>query len=88
MGCCLGGTANETDPSARICAHIGLATNPDFMLSKPGLGGDEGVMILKNEIRGKKSKKNLIFVSQKFSGNISILGNTIGSSSQPGYYHS
>jgi len=50
MGCCLGGTANETDLSARICAQIGLATNPDFMLSKPGIGADEGVMILSNEM--------------------------------------
>ena len=50
MGCCLGGTANETDLSARICAQIGLATGPDFMLSKPGIGADEGVMILSNEM--------------------------------------
>jgi methylaspartate ammonia-lyase len=50
IGCCLGGTANETDLSARICAQIGLATNPDFMLSKPGIGADEGVMILSNEM--------------------------------------
>jgi methylaspartate ammonia-lyase len=50
MGCCLGGTANETDLSARICAQIGLATAPDFMMTKPGLGADEGYMILTNEM--------------------------------------
>ncbi|AJC21610.1 methylaspartate ammonia-lyase [Pandoraea pulmonicola] len=50
MGCCLGGTANETDLSARITAQIGLATGPDFMLSKPGIGADEGIMILANEM--------------------------------------
>ena len=50
MGCCLGGTANETDLSARICAQIGLATSPDFMMTKPGLGADEGYMILTNEM--------------------------------------
>lgn len=50
MGCCLGGTANETDISARISAQIGLATGPDFMLSKPGIGADEGLMILTNEM--------------------------------------
>ncbi|AOB32435.1 hypothetical protein AKI39_19475 [Bordetella sp. H567] len=50
VGCCLGGTANETDLSARICAQVGLATGPDFMLSKPGIGADEGVMILTNEM--------------------------------------
>lgn len=50
MGCCLGGTANETDLSARVTAQIGLATGPDFLLSKPGIGADEGLMILTNEM--------------------------------------
>ncbi|MDB5487270.1 MAG: hypothetical protein JWQ58_985 [Reyranella sp.] len=50
IGACLGGTANETDQSARICTHIGLACGPDFMLSKPGLGGDEALMIQQNEM--------------------------------------
>lgn len=49
-GVCLGGSANETDQSARITAHIALACQPDFILSKPGLGGDEGMMILTNEM--------------------------------------
>jgi methylaspartate ammonia-lyase len=50
MGACLGGTANETDQSARISTHIGLACSPDFMLSKPGLGIDEALMIQTNEM--------------------------------------
>jgi methylaspartate ammonia-lyase len=50
MGSSLGGTANETDHSARICTHIGLACSPDFMLSKPGLGVDEALMIQSNEM--------------------------------------
>jgi methylaspartate ammonia-lyase len=50
MGACLGGTANETDHSARISTHIGLACGPDFMLSKPGLGADEALMIQTNEM--------------------------------------
>ena len=50
MGWCLGGTGNDTDQSARIAAHIALACRPDFMLSKPGLGGDEALMILRNEM--------------------------------------
>ncbi len=50
MGACLGGTANETDQSARICTHIGLACGPDFMLAKPGLGGDEALMIQRSEM--------------------------------------
>src|SRR5438876_3453190 len=39
MGCCLGGSGNETDQSARITAQIGLATRPSFLFSKPGFGG-------------------------------------------------
>jgi methylaspartate ammonia-lyase len=50
MGACLGGTANETDQSTRISCHIGLACQPDFMLSKPGLGADEALMIQTNEM--------------------------------------
>jgi methylaspartate ammonia-lyase len=50
MGCCLGGTGNETDQSARITAHIALACRPDFLLSKPGFGGDEALMIQTNEM--------------------------------------
>lgn len=50
IGCCLGGTANETDQSTRITTNIALATRPDFMLSKPGLGGDEAIMIQTNEM--------------------------------------
>jgi len=50
MGCCLGGTANETDLSARITAQIALATGPDLLMSKPGIGADEGMMILTNEM--------------------------------------
>jgi len=50
MGCCLGGTGNETDQSARITAQIALACRPDFMLSKPAFGGDEALMIQTNEM--------------------------------------
>jgi methylaspartate ammonia-lyase len=50
MGCCLGGSGNETDQSARITAQIALACQPDFLLSKPGFGGDEALMIQTNEM--------------------------------------
>jgi methylaspartate ammonia-lyase len=63
MGAALGGTANETDQSTRICAHVGLACRPDFMLSKPGLGVDEALMIQRNEMQRTlallKAKRNL-----------------------------
>lgn len=50
VGAYLGGTCNETDYSARMCAHIALATQPDQMLAKPGMGVDEGLMIVRNEM--------------------------------------
>ena len=50
MGAYLGGTCNETNRSAEICAHIGIATKPDQILAKPGMGVDEGFMIVFNEM--------------------------------------
>ena len=44
-----GGTCNETDQSARICTQLALATQPFAMGGKPGMGVDEGVMIVHNE---------------------------------------
>ncbi|NLY90354.1 MAG: methylaspartate ammonia-lyase [Firmicutes bacterium] len=46
----LGGSCNETDRSARICAHIALATGPALIMAKPGMGVDEGLMIIYNEM--------------------------------------
>jgi methylaspartate ammonia-lyase len=51
IGVFIGGTANGTDQSARVSAHIALATQADFLLVKPGQGVDEGLMILQNEMR-------------------------------------
>lgn len=45
-----GGTCNETDVSARACVHAALAARPDRMLAKPGMGFDEGFMIVSNEM--------------------------------------
>ncbi|MEW6064736.1 MAG: methylaspartate ammonia-lyase [Bacillota bacterium] len=49
-GAYLGGTCNETDRSSRVCVHIGIATQPDQILAKPGMGVDEGLMITYNEM--------------------------------------
>lgn len=51
VGAYLGGTCNETDKSARVCTHVALATSPDQMLAKPGMGVDEGLMIVFNEMQ-------------------------------------
>lgn len=45
----LGGSCTETDMSARLSAHIAVATQPAMMLAKPGMGFDEGFMIVGNE---------------------------------------
>jgi len=50
LGSCLGGTANDTDQASRITTHVGLACGPDFLLGKPGLGGDAALMIMRNEM--------------------------------------
>ncbi len=47
----LGGSCTETDTSARVSAHLALALNPHQVLAKPGMGVDEGFMIVKNEMR-------------------------------------
>ncbi len=51
VGGYLGGTCNETDGSARMCVHAALACRPDQMLAKPGMGMDEGFMIVFNEMQ-------------------------------------
>ncbi len=45
-----GGTCNETDVSARACVHLAMAARPERMLAKPGMGFDEGFMIVNNEM--------------------------------------
>jgi methylaspartate ammonia-lyase len=50
-GLYLGGSANETEQSARVCTHIALACQVDFMMCKPGQGVDEGLMIQTNEMQ-------------------------------------
>lgn len=50
MGAYLGGTCNETSRSAEVCAHIAMATSPAQYLAKPGMGVDEGYMIVFNEM--------------------------------------
>jgi len=51
VGAYLGGTCNETDRSAQVCVHVAMAARPDQMLAKPGMGVDEGYMIVYNEMQ-------------------------------------
>lgn len=50
IGAYQGGTCNETDISAKACVHIAMATSPDQILAKPGMGVDEAYMITFNEM--------------------------------------
>ena len=68
-----GGTCNETDKSARVCANLAVATRPFAMASKPGMGVDEGLMIVKTEMqraltilkaKQQSLRKNKIFIVQ------------------------
>lgn len=51
VGAYQGGTCNETDRSAQVCVHLAMATKPVQMLAKPGMGVDEGFMIVYNEMQ-------------------------------------
>jgi len=50
IGAYQGGTCNETDRSAQVCVHCAMATQPAQILAKPGMGVDEGFMIVHNEM--------------------------------------
>jgi methylaspartate ammonia-lyase len=45
-----GGTCNETDRSAQVTAHVAMACQATQVLAKPGMGVDEGLMIVGNEM--------------------------------------
>jgi methylaspartate ammonia-lyase len=51
VGAYQGGTCNETDRSAQVCTHVAMAVKPDQILAKPGMGVDEGFMIVYNEMQ-------------------------------------
>ncbi len=63
IGAYQGGTCNETDRSAQVCVHCAMATQPVQILAKPGMGVDEGFMIVYNEMNRimamRKAKKNM-----------------------------
>jgi len=46
-----GGSCNDTDISARVCAQVAMACAASQVLARPGMGLDEGVMIVRNEMR-------------------------------------
>jgi methylaspartate ammonia-lyase len=50
VGALLGGSPAETDLSARVAVHVALATRPDVIAARPGVGVDEAVSLVQNEM--------------------------------------
>ena len=50
VGSYCGGTCNETNISAQTTTNIAIACMADQCLAKPGMGVDEGYMIVRNEM--------------------------------------
>jgi methylaspartate ammonia-lyase len=50
VGAFLGGSCAETGLSTQVSVHLALATRPDLILAKPGMGVDEGCMLVHNEM--------------------------------------
>jgi len=50
VGAYCGGTCNETSRSAEILTNISMATGALQQLAKPGMGVDEGIMLVNNEM--------------------------------------
>jgi methylaspartate ammonia-lyase len=46
----LGGSYIETDLSARVSVHVALATRPEIVMAKPGMGVDEAISLVYNEM--------------------------------------
>lgn len=45
-----GGSASETERSAQVTAHVAMACGADQVLAKPGMGVDEAMMVVGNEM--------------------------------------
>ncbi len=46
----LGGSCTETDIGAQLSTHLAVATTPDAVLIKPGMGFDESYALITNEM--------------------------------------
>jgi methylaspartate ammonia-lyase len=50
VGAFLGGSYAETAQSASVSVHLALATRPDILMAKPGMGVDEAISLVQNEM--------------------------------------
>jgi methylaspartate ammonia-lyase len=58
IGAYSGGTCNETNISAEITTNIAIACDATQCLAKPGMGTDEGIMIVNNEMNRTLARIN------------------------------
>lgn len=65
VGSYCGGTCNETDVSAKTTTNIAIACRAIQCLAKPGMGVDEGYMIVKNEMNRVLSAANKRYFANK-----------------------
>jgi methylaspartate ammonia-lyase len=49
VGTLLGGNGVETGLAARVAVHVALATRPDLLAARPGVGVDEAIALVHNE---------------------------------------
>jgi len=59
IGSYCGGTCNETNISAQTTTNIAIACKAQQCLAKPGMGFDEGYMVVKNEMNRVLALANL-----------------------------
>ena len=50
VGALLGGSYAETEIAARASVHVALATQPNLIMAKPGVGTDEAISLVQNEM--------------------------------------
>ena len=50
VGALLGGSYAETEISAHASVQVALATQPDLLMAKPGVGADEAISLVQNEM--------------------------------------
>ena len=50
VGTLLGGSYAETELSASVSVQVALATQPDLIMAKPGVGTDEAISLVQNEM--------------------------------------
>ena len=45
-----GGSSTDTERAGQICAGVAMGTDADLLLARPGMGVDEAVMVVRNEM--------------------------------------